>query len=489
MISSSQYLKQHVEKRRFVAVLDDYFPNLLSAFRVAEYNWYMECFPRLKILSTNADFKTVHAAYAKQYPQYADRVEPYEYSSLYDCEFAYINFLNNAHHFLPALNAHCIPFIMTLYPGGGFGLREPASDAKLNKVLQSPLLRGVIATQSVTMEYLQAKHCAVPVHYMYGGVIHPLYFEQINIDKDTLVPGNVISICFVAARYMPKGANKGFPEFIAAAKQLNEEFRNLRFSVVGNFTAEDASIDDKVISSILFKGPLATSELKEFFLTQDIIISPNRPFLLHPGNFDGFPTGCCVEASLCGVAMVCSDELRLNHHYTNGIDIVICEPKPEALFKAVKELIRNPDLLMNIRNNGRNVSHEIFHPKKQLEKRSELLEKSFNHNEDKWPIKLMARLKMTEHMLMLQSDYIQGIENELDERRQNIAALEQIISDQTNKISSVEADWKACGQYITTLEKGLTDLANRNHDVETILAKKSWYGKLRFVFKKLQQLL
>ncbi|KJS28355.1 MAG: hypothetical protein VR64_24980 [Desulfatitalea sp. BRH_c12] len=339
------------------------------------------------------------------------------------------------------------------------------------------------------MEYLQAKHCAVPVHYMYGGVIHPLYFEQINIDKDTLVPGNVISICFVAARYMPKGANKGFPEFIAAAKQLNEEFRNLRFSVVGNFTAEDASIDDKVISSILFKGPLATSELKEFFLTQDIIISPNRPFLLHPGNFDGFPTGCCVEASLCGVAMVCSDELRLNHHYTNGIDIVICEPKPEALFKAVKELIRNPDLLMNIRNNGRNVSHEIFHPKKQLEKRSELLEKSFNHNEDKWPIKLMARLKMTEHMLMLQSDYIQGIENELDERRQNIAALEQIISDQTNKISSVEADWKACGQYITTLEKGLTDLANRNHDVETILAKKSWYGKLRFVFKKLQQLL
>ena len=447
-------------------MLDDFFPNLLSSFRVAEYNWYLERFPRLKIYSTTPDFNTVHSAYAQRYPQHADRVKPYDESSLDDCAFAYINFLNNVHNFLPALSSNCIPFLMTLYPGGGFGLGEPESDAKLDKILESPLLRGIIATQSVTLDYLKAKGCKVPVHYIYGGSIHPIYFEGITKEKDILLNTNSKNICFVGARYMPQGANKGYPQFIEAAKQLIREFPDLRFSVVGNFDAEDVPLDDKIRPTISFKGPLTTHKLKEFFFTQDIIVSPNRPFLLHPGNFDGFPTGCCVEASLCGVAIVCSDELKLNSHYTDGVDIVICNPTAASIIKAVKELIHDPVLLKSISAHGRSISQKIFDPKKQLVERSALLGDAIESTEAKWPIKLVEHFKMTEKILAQKASNIRGIDTGLTARGQHIEALEKNIADLTNHIRNVEADWIARGQHIEALEKNIADLTNHIRNVE-----------------------
>ena len=180
MKSSFQYLKRLFRKQRSVVVLDDFFPNLLTGFRVAEYNWYLKHYPRLKIYSTYQDFEAAHAAYAQFFPQYADRVLPYGESSLDNCAFVYMNFLNNAYHFLPALETHGVPFLLTLYPGGGFGLREPESDAKLDLVLGSSLLCGIIATQNVTLEYLKDRGCKVPVHDIYGGAVNPVYFDEIN---------------------------------------------------------------------------------------------------------------------------------------------------------------------------------------------------------------------------------------------------------------------------------------------------------------------
>ena len=526
MMSSFQYLKHLVEKRNSVVVLDDFFPNLLSSFRVAEYNWYLEHFPQLKIYSTNPDFKTVYAVYAQNYPQFADRIKPYGDSSLDDCAFAYINFLNNVNYFLPALSSHCIPFLMTLYPGGGFGLGDPESDAKLDKVLASPLLCGIIATQNITLDYLKAKGCTVPVHYIYGGSIHPIYFESISKEKETKFDDDAKHICFVGARYMPQGANKGYPQFIEAAKQLIREFPNLRFSVVGNFDTEDVPLDNEIRMSISFKGPLTTTKLKEFFLTQDIIISPNRPFLLYPGNFDGFPTGCCVEASLCGVAVVCSDELKLNRYYTDGLDIVICNPTPAAIIKAVSELIHDPGLLKSISTRGKSISQKIFDPKKQLGERSSLLSDAIKSNEAKWPIKLVERFKMTEQILVQKANHIRGIEAELTARGQHIAALEKNIADLinhihnveadweargqhiaelekniaelekniaglTNNIRNVEADWEARGQHIVALEQTITDQTNHIHNIHAEITKyqSSWYGKLKSANQKLHQLL
>lgn len=375
MKSSFQYLKRLFKSRKSVAILDDFFPNLLTAFRVAEYNWYLERFPGLVIYSTNPDFELVHASYVQSYPQYADRVKPYDKSSLDDCAFVYMNFLNNAAYFLPALTAKKIPFLMTLYPGGGFGLNEAESDSKLDMVLRSPLLRGIIATQPITLNYLEARNCPVPVHDIYGVAAHPMYLHSADRPSRKVTEYDRLSLCFVAERYMPRGANKGYPQFIDAAQALIHKFPALRFSVVGSFDLSDIPLNNELKDAITFHGLLPTARLKEFFFTQHIIISPNRPFLLHPGNFDGFPTGCCVEASLCGVAVICSDELKLNRYYTNGEDMIICEPTPQAIVAAVENLVRNTDQLNRIGEAGRMVSRQVFDPERQLGQRALLLEK------------------------------------------------------------------------------------------------------------------
>lgn len=375
MKSNFQYLKRLFKPRKSVAILDDFFPNLLTAFRVAEYNWYLERFPSLIIYSTNPDFDVVYAGYAQSYPQYADRVKQYDKSSLDDCAFVYMNFLNNAAYFLPALTEKKIPFLVTLYPGGGFGLNEAESDLKLDRILRSPLLRGVIATQSITLEYLRTRGCPVPVHDIYGGAMHPLYLDNKNASRPHYLGANTLHICFVAERYMPQGANKGYPQFIDAAQTLIHEFPALRFSVVGSFDQYDVPLSNELQPAITFHGLLPTARLRDFFFTQDIIISPNRPFLLHPGNFDGFPTGCCVEASLCGVAVICSDELKLNRYYTDGEDMIICEPTREAIVSAVEYLVRNTDQLKRIGEAGRMVSRRLFDPVRQLGQRALLLEK------------------------------------------------------------------------------------------------------------------
>ncbi len=368
------YLKRLFKKERRIAVLDDFFPNLLTGFRVAEYNWYLDRFPKLSVYSTNADFESVHALYAKHYPNYADRVIKFDSSSLTGYSFAYMNFLNNADYFIDALSAHNIPFLMTLYPGGGFALEEPESDEKLDRVINSSLLRGVIATQSVTIDYLKKKNCRVPVHSIYGGGLNPIYFKSLKDNTGRLLGDGAVSICFVADRYMRQGANKGYPEFIETAKLLIKDFPALRFTVVGGFVPEDYPLDEKLCEVISFKGRLFTEELRSFFLTQDIIISPNRPFVLSPGNFDGFPTACCMEASLCGVVVVCSDELMLNRNYKNWEDIVICKPVPTDIACAVGRLVNNRDLLSIIASNGQRLSQRLYDPAFQLGSRADLIE-------------------------------------------------------------------------------------------------------------------
>ena len=358
-------------------ILDDFFPNILTGFRVAEYNYYLERFPNLQIFSAVPEFDSILAEYLKIYPKFHDRIKPFNKDSLEDKNFAYINFLNNAYYFLPELSRKNISFIMTLYPGGGFGLNDPDSDEKLKKVLLSPLLRGIICTQKITFEYLHDKGVNVPVHFIYGVAINPIYFVQDVIPTRT-TNINSLRICFAAACYMPEGKNKGYPEFIDAAEQLITLYPTLRFSVAGGFSPESYPMTSKLRSVTSFLGYLQTADLKNFFLSQDIIVSPNRPFLLHNGNFDGFPTATCIEASLCGVAMVCSDELNMNQYYKDREEIVICNPTPTDIINKVSLLVNNRKLLQSIAKNGHIVSQRLFNPSYQLAKRAEILNKQFS---------------------------------------------------------------------------------------------------------------
>lgn len=356
-------------------ILDDFFPNLLTGFRVAEYNAYLRADPALRVLSAYPHFDAEWARYRAAYPQLATRVEPYSAEKLAGCRLAYVNFLNNAAMFLDELERHRLPFVLTLYPGGGFGLDEPESDAKLARVLGSKLLRHVVTTQAVTTRYVEARlDGRVPVSEIFGVVANPAYFDA-PAERAYYRAGKAgLDICFVAEKYMPRGENKGYPAFIEAAVALARECPEASFHVVGSFTEHDLDVSP-LAGRLRFHGRLDTPELMHFFHDMDVIVSPNRPFLLHPGNFDGFPTGCCVEASLCGVAVIASDPLALNHgRYRDGQDMLISPPDAVAIVERVRELCGAPQRISAIGRAGRETSRRLFDPANQIARRKALID-------------------------------------------------------------------------------------------------------------------
>ena len=359
-----------------LVVLDDVFPSTFTGFRIAEYSYYLNQCHRVRVFSTNADFAAAHADYARLYPELADRVFRYDGDSLDDCGLAYMNFLNNAHQFLGGLEARNVPFVFTLYPGGGFGLDDPESDAKLQSVLASPQLRGIIVTQPITADYLRGRAQHVPIYEIVGLTVNPLYFTSAPVADRGVPDRGAAQICFVAERYMDRGRDKGYPEFIAAASILAREMPALTFSIVGPWDPGEVPIDSDIAKRFQFFPRLNTRDLAAFFHQQDIIVSPNRPFVLGPGRFDGFPTGCCVEASLCGVTVVCSDVLCLNRTYIDGEEIIVCDPESNAIAGHVRALVNNPARMAAIGQRGRNKTLMAYDPRQQLGRRLEVLRQS-----------------------------------------------------------------------------------------------------------------
>ncbi len=371
-------------------VLDDFFPNLLTGFRVAEYNALLARFPGLRIASSYGSFDAAHAAYAARYPALASRVLRFDPALRDDCRFVYLNFLNNAVQFLPWLEQRRVPFAMTLYPGGGFGLREAESDRKLGAVLASPLLRAVLVTQSVSRDYLTGKvRDGVAVEEIFGVVANPLYFEP-PAPRHWYGDGKpALDLAFVAEKYMERGENKGFPAFVEGvgrwlAALPDERARAVRIHVVGGFDAGDWQActpeglppAQRMAAPPRFHGRLETHALRELLAGVDLVVSPNRPFVLHPGNFDGFPTGCCVEASLCGTAFAASDVLGLGEgRYRAGVDYLSIEPDAAGVAQALARIAADPACLRRIGESGRAASRRWFDPAVQIGGRVAILER------------------------------------------------------------------------------------------------------------------
>jgi len=367
-------------------ILDDFFPNLLTGFRVAEYNAHLESFNQMQIMSSAGEFTEHFSAYRALYPHLAHRIEHYEPSRLKSAKFAYITFLNNAHQYLNDLTQFDIPFVLNLYPGGGLGLNDAESDQKLLRVLASSLLRSIIVTQPVVENYLNQlahEHGLVlpPLHLIQGVVANPDYFNphltqhgpRYGLGKEAL------DVCFVAENYMASAANKGFPEFMQAMQNL-ANVPQLRIHLVGGgYSPSDYELQG-LGNSVQHHGRLSTTQLREFFTQMDIIVSPSRPGLLHAGNFDGFPTGASVEAALCQVAVVATDALQQNPGYKDQESIFLLnlhqEPLALQIERVIRFLILHPDQLSQVAVRGQLLTQKLYSPEKQIATRQQILRKA-----------------------------------------------------------------------------------------------------------------
>lgn len=135
-----------------------------------EFLHYLAYFEGSMVLSTGIDLSAfketkgldviIHE-FENRHPEFRYRTQVTTFHiDYYSAKIAYCTFLNIAYWFLEALEKKRMPFVFTLYPGGGFEMNEATSDGKLRRVLGSTQFRKVIVTQQITYEYLLRKHFA-----------------------------------------------------------------------------------------------------------------------------------------------------------------------------------------------------------------------------------------------------------------------------------------------------------------------------------------
>jgi glycosyltransferase involved in cell wall biosynthesis len=356
-------------------IIDDFFPSLASPFRIAEINSILSHFKTAIVYSATRD-TGVFSQYAASYPQFAKRVRKFHPLRNLKGRAAYTIFLNNIFQYLEHLEKARLPFVLELYPGGGLYLDDAVSDARLRAVLESPMFRKVIVTQNVTRDYLLGKKFCKKeqIEFIYGVVVLSDILADVNdrrtrygINKETL------DVCFVANKYTPPSIYKGYDRFIASARILSARHPEARFHVVGNFTEKDAELDN-LRGRITFYGHQFTPFFPGFYSRMDLIVSPNMPFVALPGSFDGFPTGACVEAALCGTAMFISDELSMNEgRLQDGKDVVIISCEPEKIAAAVEKHVADATELAALGQNGQRAIRRLFAFEAQMTPRLRVL--------------------------------------------------------------------------------------------------------------------
>lgn len=358
-------------------ILDDFFPNLVTAFRVAEINFLLSHFDTAIAYSTYPD-RRAFQAYSGCYPQFADRVRKFHPLRHLKGSVSYAIFLNNIFGFLRYLERAQLPFVFELYPGGGFRLDDPVSDAHLRCVVESPLFRKVVVTQKTTRDYLLCKKfCrSDQMEFIFGGVMPSDSLRQ--MPDHTVCYGfnkKNLDICFVAYKYTPRGEDKGYDRFIECARLLYGRHPEIRFHVVGNFTEHDIELGE-LRDSIKFYGVQFTPFFPQFYSRMDLILSPNIPFLLAPGAFDGFPTGCCVEAALCGTAMFVTDPLGMNEgRLKDDEEVVIIPSEPEQIARIIERYMFEPAKLTLLAQNGKRAVQKLFALDVQMAPRLLVLER------------------------------------------------------------------------------------------------------------------
>lgn len=360
-------------------IVDDYYPWLLSSFRIAEFNWYLRKYPGCHAFSMDRNFREHHDAFSKIFPELSGRVS-HSVDMVDTPDLFYNIFINNASDYFPIYEKESTPFTFTLYPGGGFHLEDAVSDAKLQRVGDSDKLKSLIVTQMTTKNYVLDKGFVEPekVHFVFGGALDSETFKRAyvpkkkyGLDKDTF------DICFVAIRYDPLGVSKGYDVFLEVARRLASWHPDIQFHVVGgawgDFTDEtDTSfLGDKVIEY----GPREMAFFPEFYSRMDMILSPNRPFC-HPslpGGFDGFPTGCCIEAGMCGTPVLCTDLLNDNVAFEDGKDIRIIPYDVDGICDIVTTYFEDLDSLYALGEAGREAFLRVFALETQMAARVKAL--------------------------------------------------------------------------------------------------------------------
>lgn len=432
-------------KKNGLLIIDNIFPCSLSPFSYEEITNYLGEFDDSYVLCTGNylpaltldKIEVVIDKYIKCHKNFKNRVFKYSEEKIETLrpKLIYCIFLNTIYEFIEVIEKYNINFCFELYPGGGLSFDNEESDRKLQRVLKSPCFQKVIVSQNCVKEYLMSKEfCdAKKIEYKFGCVIGQ--DKIINEYKREFVFGknkSSFDIMFMAHKYSPIGQDKGYDKFIEVAKKLCSLHDNFKFHVVGNWDETVIEIE-QIKSNIEFYGSVDVKDMDSICNKMDIILSPNIPNILNKGGFDGFITASCIEAGLREVAVMCTDELKMNNKYfKDEDDIILIKPDVNDILEKIKYYYENPEKLYKIGISCKKKIQKLYNYENQIVFRNKVLKNTMNRIVIEKPdVKVSVIIPSYNHHKFIDKA-IQSVLN------QTYSNFELIIVDDASKDNSIE---------------------------------------------------
>jgi len=382
-------------------IIDNFEPSdLLTGFRVKEFNHYLNSTENFKLLTfspfiftknwknniknknidwatpmSNSSYKRKLKIYLNKFNISADKFL-FMQNRPYEAKGAYLMFLYNTYLAKNFLEKNKIPFVFTLFPGGGLRLNHEFSDYMLKEVFSSPMFKGCFVPQKIIYDYIIAKGFTTEdkLFFSYGGGFFQFTKNDVLPKKWYKKDKETFDISFVAYRYMKKGLDKGFDTVIYTLKELVKKYPFIHLHCVGTNTLDDFDDDFSDIQNNLHIYPSQKADFfPEFFANIDMALAPCRANVLAKGAFDGFPLTC--EAGYFGVPIFCSDELQMNYNYKNGEELIIIKPNVNDVIEKIDYYINHLEELRAIGNLGQAQIQNFFAFEHQVNQRNKFLNK------------------------------------------------------------------------------------------------------------------
>lgn len=379
-------IKRLLRKEYNILIVDNVFPSFYSPFRTEEFMNYFKEFKNVYCLSTwkaipkedpNTGDELIEQ-FEQRCPEYKGKIINIEDENYIDKinklenKLAVLTLLENVTEELDFLEKNKIPFIFTLYPGGGFNIDNNDINEKLKKIFSSKCFKKVIVNDKRIQKYLlDNKLCDKKQIKMISGMVTPKeMFKVRNRCKKHYMEGkNTLDICFADYEYFSNEREDGFEIFIEVARLL-KEYKNIKFHVVGRRTPDDLDIRD-IRSNIKFYGVKIPEWFIKFYKNIDIVISPNRV-----DNFaENIPNDLCVQAMLNEVLVMCRDTEKTCTKFIDGENYIKIGTDAREISKKIEELYNEPRKIIDIAKRAQKKANKFYSYETQMFPRYNLIRK------------------------------------------------------------------------------------------------------------------
>jgi len=184
-----------------------------------------------------------------------------------------------------------------------------------------------------------------------------VWIDGIGLDLDYFrpVPSVVKPVTFILIARMLR--EKGVYDFVEAARQVRQQYPNVRFLLVGAGDKNPGSVSEAELRGWVAEGlvewPGQVKDVRQWLVNASVFVLPSF-------YREGLPRST-QEAMAMGLPVITTDWVGCRDTVEDGVNgFLVPVHDPHALAKAMMRFIENPDLIETMGQSGRRMAEERF---------------------------------------------------------------------------------------------------------------------------------